>query len=58
MADIQQMAPVMSDADRGRPYAAPGKGEPGGALRRADIRRPADALPAGVDVLRLVQAEP
>ncbi len=59
MADIQQMAPVMSDADRevARTLRRE-KVSRVGALRRADIRRPADALPAGVDVLRLVQAEP
>ncbi len=59
MADIQQMAPVMSDADR----------EVARTLRREKVSRVvryvvlifvglADALPAGVDVLRLVQAEP
>ncbi len=59
MADIQQMAPVMSDADR----------EVARTLRREKVSRVVRYVvlifvgllmlsPAGVDVLRLVQAEP
>ena len=60
MADIQQISPKQGTSpnvkSRGRCVVKKSAGLD--SLRDPAVRRPADALPAGVDVLGVVQTEP